>query len=241
MKKKFVIFSQSRSGSTLLHQLLQSHPEITCDGEILCTTDGYLESEFWYKVHAKLPHPYIYYRKALSKKNVYGFTLFIYHVPRMKTTVQSLYRLGWKIIYLERLNLVNQSLSNIIAMRSNHWHRWEDKEVEEAKFHIPVDKFLHVVENRINWHMHENNIVRPIPHLPVYYESGLKNSENWQATADQIFDFLGVDSVPVQSELKKTYPKPYLEMVTNYNELMEALKTNELEYVMNWSSAANEL
>ncbi len=39
---KFIIFGQGRSGSTLLKQLLDSHPEITCEGELLNVEDKYV-------------------------------------------------------------------------------------------------------------------------------------------------------------------------------------------------------
>lgn len=232
MKTKFLIFSQSRSGSTLLKELINSHPSITCEGEIFTTTDGYLDSSFFCKVWRKLPYPFVYYRRFLASSGVFGFTLFIYHIPSIGRIMRNLCRLGWKIIYLERENIIHQSLSNIIAMETNNWHRKEGQPIVDNKFQIPVNRFLKVVKNRIRWHKKETEILRSIPHLKITYEADLMHQYNWQESLNKIFNYLGKDVHPVQSNLKRTYSKAYSNIVDNYDELMDALKDEELSYLL---------
>jgi len=157
MKTNFLIFSRSRSGSTLLKQLIDSHPKVTCEGEIFTTTDGYIESNFFCKVWRKLPYPYIYYRRFLSRVDVYGFTLFIYHIPSIGRTIKNLHRMGWKIIYLERLSIVNQAFSQIIAMETNNWHRWGEQKIMNKTHNISSEKFIKVVKNWTDWRQREAN------------------------------------------------------------------------------------
>ena len=53
--KKFVIVSDSRTGSTLLMQLLNSHPEILCFGEEFKNLRAFSCRQIWNKIYRKRP------------------------------------------------------------------------------------------------------------------------------------------------------------------------------------------
>lgn len=244
MKTKFLIFSQSRSGSTLLKQLINSHPSITCEGELITFSDGHIKSKIFLRFCRLFPYPFIYYRKLLSKSELYGFTLFIYHVKYLKYHLYLMNRMGWKIIHLRRKDIVAQTISNIIALKTNRYHTREENTTGASgneSFIVPADDFLVQVNDRIRWHRNENKILENCDYISVIYEDDLQNQENWQPTLNRIFKFLGANELSVSSNLKKTYPKPYSEIVENYSELMQRLKKNQLDYLLDWESSQRNI
>ena len=118
LNKKFIIFGQGRSGSTLLVDLLNSHPAIYCDDEILM-----------YKVI--FPKTYVKARSVSSKKHVYGFKVKIYQLWHQNILdshkfLFHFYKSGWKILYLKRGNydmpflilLLNKEEHGIVRLRT---------------------------------------------------------------------------------------------------------------------------
>lgn len=232
MKSKFIIFSQSRSGSTLLKELIDSHPKILCEDEIFNLDEGYVESSFFLEVWKKMPYPFIYYRRFLSLKQFYGFTLFNYHFSKIGRAIRLLNSMGWKIIYLERKDIITQTLSVIVATKTDHWHNYGDSSEKTESFSIPVERFLKEIKKRLRWHKREADIVQAIPHFTVCYEHHLQNKSDWQNSLNQVFQYLGAEEAPVQSNLKKMYPKPYSELIENYEELINALKKSEIKFLL---------
>ena len=226
MNNKFIIFSQSRSGSTLLKKLLHSHPSVNCEGEILALSDGYINNVLLLRILRRIPIPYFYFRYFLSSQKVFGFTLFNYHTPYIRQCIRLLNFFGWKIIYLKRKQIVNQVFSNIIAMETGLFHRKESMGSKETNFEIPKEIFLKDLKKRLRWHWLENDILMNQKYLTIYYEDDLEDEKKWQATADKIFNYLNLESMPVHSDLKKTYDKPYSEIITNYDELIECFHQN---------------
>jgi len=226
MNSPFIIFSQSRSGSTLLKRLLNSHSRIHCEGEVLTITDGYLKNSVGSKSARLFTIPYFWMRKILSTDDVYGATIFIYHGRYIARNIQWLHKLGWKIIYLEREDIVNQVLSNMIAAQTGHYHT-ETKHKEPADRHfIPEESFINLVENRIRWHAKEKSILKATDFLHISYEKDLITAEKRERSLPSIFNYLSVAPEKVDTDLMKTYLRPYSQIVENYNSLMMRLKND---------------
>lgn len=179
------------------------------------------------------PLPYANYRLWKSTKPVYGFKLFFFQVLKPEKFLWQLYRNNWKFIHLHRDNIWQIALSNIIAMKTNHWHRNTGNESTPDSVVIDPDRLFRALKNRTHWQEKENKLIEPYNHLSVNYENGLKNSDNWQLTADNIFSFLGIDGQPVTSTMKTTYQKPYSELIENYDELVRMIKDSEFAYLIN--------
>lgn len=216
---KFIIFGQGRSGTTLLKQLLNSHPKITCEGELLNIKDGYITNKYLLKVAYRIPKPFFNVRVFQSKTTTYGFTLLYHQCRNPRQLIKNLCNSGWKIINLHRENTMEQALSYLVALQTNNWHNWEGKINPIIKIHVDPDAFLQRMAflNRVK--DHEQNLLKNYNHVKIDYESGLKDKKFWQPTADKIFDYLGVESCPVEATLKKTYARPYSQFVANYTDL----------------------
>jgi hypothetical protein len=78
MNKKFIIFSQSRSGSTLLKELLHSHPSVNCEGEILALSEGYIKNVLLLKILRRMPIPYFYIRYfIIESKSIWFYIIYL--------------------------------------------------------------------------------------------------------------------------------------------------------------------
>jgi len=227
MKTNFIIFSQSRSGSSLLQELIDSHPEIKCEAEIFNLDHGYVGHPIYLKVWKKLPYSFIYYRRLRSVNELYGFKLFYDQLLRPARVIHILHKMGWKIIYLKRNNIIRQVISEIIATDTAQWHRTEDDTMNERKFHISVDKFIAGIAGRLALRETESNILRTLPHFTLNYEESLENKADWQNSLNNVFQYLGVKEAFVQSKLRKMYDRPYSEMIQNHDELLEAIKNTK--------------
>lgn len=239
MKTNFVIFSQSRSGSSLLVELLDSHPEIHCDGELFNLDHGYVKDPVMLAIWKKMPYSFIYCRRVRSAGELYGFKLFDHHLSRAGRVIHILHKMGWKIIYLKRDDIVRQALSEIIATSTGQWHRAENETIKDRVFTISVDKFIEKVEGRIMLRDVERNILQTLPHYTMTYEESLKNTEDWQHSLNDLFDHLGVKKVSVRANLRKMYDRSYSEMVENYDDLIEAVKHSKYSKILDTNPEKN--
>ena len=112
--KKFVIVSDSRTGSTLLMQLLNSHPEIITLGEEFKDLNQLSCKESWRNI----------FRRRPKKINWVGFKLFYFH-PRksMDREVWDLIESDKRIviIHLTRQNILRSYVSKKIGLKTRKW------------------------------------------------------------------------------------------------------------------------
>lgn len=191
-RAKFVIFGPSRSGSTLLVTLLNSHPQIRCEDEIL---------------HDRVlfPMAYISSRAALACEEVYGFKLLAYqlrNVQKIQDPERFLHDLvcgGFECIYLRRHNLLRWALSNLYARSTARFHHWKAKNGEMSINKMHVD--LVELEKWLRWGVETeaftSAIMARLPHLSLVYEEDHEASTQHQRTVDRICDCLGLSRAPI--------------------------------------------
>ncbi len=233
IKTKFIIFGQSRSGSTLLLDLITKHPGIRCDNEIFnkrLLFPGFRPLQYFFRSY---PQFYLNYKLHSVSNPVYGFKLFFFQVHHPEKCLRHLASRDWKMIHIHREDILQQSLSNIIALTTEHWHRKTGEDPGLDSIRVEPERLLRVLRNRTRWHEKEKHLIRNYPHRTVVYENDLMKQENWQSTADKIFDYLNICKVSVDSELKPTYQKPYQELISNYDELTSAVKKSPFAYLLN--------
>jgi ABC-type cobalamin/Fe3+-siderophores transport system ATPase subunit len=63
-----------------------------------------------------------------------------------------------------------------------------------------------------------------IPHLEICYERDLLPQKEHQNTANRIFEFLGLAPTPVQTQLRKLTSNDLSQIISNIEEVEEALK-----------------
>ncbi|MGR3303164.1 MAG: hypothetical protein ACUZ8I_11750 [Candidatus Scalindua sp.] len=214
---KFLVFAQGRTGSDLLRSLLNSNPMIFCDGEIL-------EEKVFF------PMAYIKAKCASSRKNTYGFKLKIYqltgnqHILQPEKFVSNLYNQNWKIIYLNRRNLLRQVVSGYVAQkRKSFHHRQGDSKIKFEKIHINYDVLINDLQERECFLMQEKEVLKHVPHITINYEDHLMHYDNQQNTLNRVFDFLNVPSVSVKTNLVKITSSNLSNVILNYNEVKHVI------------------
>ena len=217
-ERRFLILTSGRSGSDLLVSLLDSHPELVCDGELLMMRRAF-------------PDQLVRSREALAglrRARAYGFKLtrdniLAQGVEEPAAFVQALHERGYRMVLLERRDLLQHAVSYARAEQAGYvHHRRTDGTGFSATELDPmaVVTFMYVLEDVAHFC---RQALSGIPHVKLVYEDDLSTPERRQASADRICDALGVSPAPVHSELVRVTPGTIQDQLSNYEELAEVL------------------
>lgn len=221
LQTKFIVYGQGRSGSSLLIDLLRSHPSIHCESEILHpNVCGRL----------LLPHRYIQARAGLSIKAVYGFKLKIYELTEYHRLdpaafLMQMHEDGWKIIHLFRRDLFRKALSSVIAEQRGIFtqRRGESASNSRERYSVDPQQVLATMTKRMKYDLMEEQAIEDLPRLRVLYDDDLYRSEQHGPTSERIFKFLGLDPVPVGTVHLKTSHVNLADYIENHDELIAAV------------------
>jgi LPS sulfotransferase NodH len=220
---KFIIFGRGRSGSSLLVSLLDSHEQIHCDGELL-------------KRRVLFPLNYIKCRTALSQHEVYGFKLLSYHmdVQRIRDPrhlVTTLHELGYKIIYLRRLNMLRHALSNIYARHRGAFHKkaTDGEAADKKEMHVDLEQLNFWLQRSEEMSAIEERAIAGLPHIEVIYENDLLHSSCHQHTADRIASFLNIPAKKVDTAFRRITSDTLQDFVLNYEEVEQYIAQTKYE------------
>lgn len=213
-QKKFIIIARARSGTTLLVDMLNSHPEMDCEYEIL--SSGKVFPIQTICAHARKSQGLAYGAKILSYQMV--------QVHRIKDPVNFMHKLaarGFRFIHLER-NTIHQCFSLAVAQASKRYHRISSDTLETTVKLNPQE-----MVRRVRWNLklldYERRSLSYVDHLSLKYEDDLNASECHQAAADKVFEYLGISSHPISVRLQKMITKSLNQTVTNYTEVIDAI------------------
>jgi len=172
-KKKFLILAQSRSGTQLLRALLNSHPDIHCDGELLHRNLQYTGFRWLRELLRLYPEPLLHHWQNKASEPVFGFNMMFYHMIFPKPTLLRLVNSNWHVIHLMREDLLQIALSFLIASRSGEWHREAGDRCPQHTFTITPAELERELIKRSKWRSFEIELVKDIPHREVLYERDL--------------------------------------------------------------------
>lgn len=224
-KMRFIIVGSWRTGSEVLVGLLDSHPKICCQMEILRPGEYSRKYRFTFHFWRRIPYPFCAYRSHVACRNTnkshYGFKLFPYHVAHPTAAVHQFQRCGWKILYLRRQSLFDQALSQAVAMTTKRWHTRPGRETAPVAIEVGQQVFRNSLIRTDQERRASAESVQDIPHLELVYEEHLSTPSRWQATADRICAYLSIPSAPVATELAGPWRRPYAEMIVNYVQLVD--------------------
>jgi len=78
----------------------------------------------------------------------------------------------------------------------------------------------------------EEEVMDGIPHLNLVYESDLLDRKQHQITCNNVFNYLGLPSAPVETEMKRTSSDKLSDYIGNYEEVAKIIrKTNYVRYL----------
>ncbi len=204
---RFLIFTGGRTGSTLLQSLLESHPLIHCDGEIL---------------KGKMFDPLRHVERKMERCRLpsYGFKLLSYQLRDVQTGVkdkrrfiQALCEKGFRIIYLERRNKTLQAKSVALAMHADLWHTKGKAPPLRKKVAIPQVELDRITREIQALTAFEKEVLQGSEFLHLYYEDHLMSPSRQQRSMPLIFDWLGVPPHHVETDLRKLRSEKYIRAV----------------------------
>jgi LPS sulfotransferase NodH len=220
--RPFLIFTAGRNGSELLSALLDSHPSIVCDGELLsrrrldadrliagrmARTTRLGKSAFGFKVKPKDLHE-------------------IQPVGDPVQWVKSRADQGWVFIRLRRRDHMQQAIS---AERGSKT-RWHFRAGSAPSFEpMHIDPYI-VIANMCTVAYYENQIdelLKGHEHLTFIYEDDLREPADQARTVATICGLLGVPEAPTSSDFVRVQPRQTRLMVTNYDEIADVIRRNE--------------
>ena len=223
---RFVLFAQGRSGSTLLADLLNSHPQVHCADEILT----------WPR---RSPRAYVEACSIGHRGNVYGFKVKIHHLTDDQgmddpgAFLRDLHAEGWHVLYLRRRNVLRQALSAAVAARRDTYHETSAGH-GPSPVHVDVDDLLWRTAQRVEFVEQERRALDGVPHAAFVYEDDLLSSDRHQAAAARAFAHLGLNEVPVSTGLRRIAARPLADLVRNHVEVVAAVSASP------WASLLEE-
>lgn len=223
---RFLIFGQSRSGSTLLRGFLNAHPKVDCRNELLTS---------W----VPWPETYCEAHSRLSRAPVYGCKVFVHHliddqgVEDIRGFLAGVQRRGFQLVYLRRENLIRHALSNFLRKRTGVTHAQESLPDLEA-FKLDIARFVRHLHVRDRFWNVADEAISDLEHHALSYERDLVDPDGHQHTANEVFRFLGLEPVSVQARLRRINDRRLTELIQNYEELERALAGGPFE---RWLSA----
>ena len=148
--------------------------------------------------------------------------------------IDKLYKNGWKIIYLTRRDVLRRVLSEFIAKKRNGlWHVKNTssdrvkKDLINKKIRISYEELVERIGQIRNFNVFNEALLENKHYMRLVYEDNLLDEEKIQETANNIFSYLGLASVPVKTNYLKTTPNDLSTIIENYEELINKLKKSK--------------
>lgn len=225
---KIVIFAQGRTGSSVLENLICSTGDIKEYGEILNPK----------VLLAKFPLEFVIGKGRKSRSN-----LIVHikpnHLKRLgKDSVyinKFLRRLsqdGWSIIHLRRENVVLHTLSRIYGLKAE---RWAAIHPTSDNFQVTIEWpfFLKLLNRRAELCRMEEEGLAGIKCIDIEYQRDIFNSNKHQATANRIFNYIGLKGGKVSTYYHRSHTRQIHDYVINFDEFVMLLKENGLDEYLN--------
>jgi LPS sulfotransferase NodH len=228
--RRFTVIAPARSGSELLVSLLNSHPGIRCDGE-LCKYAREHPARYvdGHAVKARLRGVPAYGWKL-------GVTSLLYAQDRYggaENWLQHEADLGRHIVFLWRRDLVNQAVSFLTAQKSGVFHVWSaDGSHATDSYVVEADRILARVVNQeeeLDW---INGALDGLPRLELIYEEDLADPSRHQATADRVFEYLGLPPAEVTTDLLRHPVASGLDRLANADDVRSLLSMTRFKSLL---------
>ncbi len=212
----FVIYAQGRTGSHLLMNLLSSHSQVECAGEVLNRERW---PGAWSAARAvALAAPWLYLPRLAANAHRVCWGCKV-PIATSRVGLQRLHRRGWRIIHLQRRSVFDRTTSWCVAHLSG---RFQPVGQEQApRLHVPVALFREQVAFREAWDLRVGSVLQDVPHLPLFYEDHLLDDTRRQSTADLVCDHLGIAREPMRASTPRSWSAGYDDIIDNFDELCD--------------------
>lgn len=223
-RRCFILLSSARSGSTLLMDLMNNHPNVKCLHEPL-NRERLDERQL---TNASKEDILNYVRSAVMEvdRPVVGMKLFVEHLEENHLEFRDIVRIldKPKVITLYRPNLLDTYVSLMIAYANDRWYSTNEANAEAIE--LDWDGFRgYATKWRQLWEttMAEvKHLIRPVDRTVVTYDElcGQKND-----VTQRMFRFLGLWEIDygIQYYSVKQNPTSLEKKITNFAEVSKHL------------------
>jgi LPS sulfotransferase NodH len=223
-RPRFIVHSLGRSGSTLLTDLLACHPDVECDGEILS-----------HRLMVTSPERLVRDRARLFRSRTYGFKMRPRHYADQRIAdpagfLERLHGDGWRVLHLERRNLLRIALSWVASRQTGVVHRtFRDRNRAVARGYVPIDLLREQLTRVSREVAVEEAALARVPHLRLSYEEDLVREDTRQPTMNRVFDYLDLPPATVSTKYVRLSSDRFEDFVENYDEMAAALAGTQYE------------
>jgi LPS sulfotransferase NodH len=219
---RFFIFAAPRSGTSLLMSLLDGHPDVRCEGELLR-----------YRMH-RVPATRFINAQAVRTRVRHrvgafgwkGVSRQVWNLPadQKSTFVRDLERAGWRILVLRRQDELARAVSIVQAKHRGKWHFRHDKAVPHERIVVDPTQLARVLAGGQYDIDFINAAIEGVPHLSLTYEGDLDAPTAQQATLDWLCAEFGLPPAPAVASFVRAGAPSLSDRVANYEEMLEALR-----------------
>jgi LPS sulfotransferase NodH len=219
--RRFVIVTTGRTGSELLVSLLNSHPQIACDGELLHDKHRWPDRLVAGRVE----------RAHRRGKLAYGFKVQptqIHDVQDLEapvTWVRSMYAKGWRVIHLRRENRLEQAISVVRReTMQGHFRQGQGGRFEP----VALDPYVLMGSMCLIGHSEQRieELLMGVDHYRISYEGNLLQPADQEATVAHICRMLDLEPQATTTDFVRVTPTSMRESVTNYDEIATVIRQN---------------
>lgn len=214
----FLLYGQGRTGSNLLGDLLACHPSVRFGNERLAA-------------RVRRPLAYIEGLRAEHAPSVYGVHVKRYHLTDIqdeadpKDWLSRAHDRGWRIVHLQRENLLRHVLSNFSLNATRVSHRVEGDDYQRPRLHVAPEDIVSWMAIRARILELELSDLSALPHVTVVYERDLLPGQPaWDATAGRVFSHLGLPPHAVTTQLRKVNEGTLGDLLDNADEVLDAVR-----------------
>lgn len=211
--KFFAIVSIGRTGSTMLQNLLDSHPEIECKHELF-HPDPAMRDVTFYQYSGQLSRQeYLRKQAYTTEKPVKGFKMPVSWLPMQPGAFEDIAKLGYGVIRLKRRDVLAHFVSLKLAILNSEW----TSRVEYVRQSCRVEPW-EFVRTIATWQYQEvlmDALCKGLQLHEVFYED-VQRTE----TIDKLLRFLGATpGCTLNTPTIKARTVPLQDSIENYSEL----------------------
>lgn len=222
--RHFIVLTRDRTGSNMLIQMMNSHPNIAADYEIFAKLNGRTEQSVLNKAFSRQP----FYVKAK------GFKIFYYHpqdtdsatIWNFLESMNDLY-----VVHLKRRNILRALISSRIAYMTGIYGVRSEKEKsvyqkKVSSIFYPVDDLRKHMEQTRAWEEKGEEKFKKHPMISIDYEDLVDHRNQ---TFKKVTDFLSVTYKEPRTDFKKQTTQSLRELLENYDLLKDQFRGSEWE------------
>jgi hypothetical protein len=232
--KKILTLQIGRVGSSVIGDLLNQHPDIYWDGELLSKTKKKMDKNVKsYKKLQKVFESTLKSRIRLAGRRWYGFEIkflpeqqMIFTGYDLKNFLAFVKKIGFEyFIIIERQNYLQRNISHILFERKRKEGIGYSEKIE---FPIENLKIGNETRDLLDWfdyfekkYEYLNSLLEEFKHIKIIYEKDIIN--NPMIGYQKILEFLGADKYNVVIKRKKSNTKEPKRIISNYEEVKKEL------------------